>query len=103
MHEEVPDREVAHFDAAVGEFRPDCPQRKVRLLGQTRQQPLSLAGQRANGRRPPTLWAAALPVARNRCDHFTTLATLTLKVAATARQLSPPATAATTLSRRSSE
>ena len=25
VHEEVPDREVAHFDAAVGEFRPDRP------------------------------------------------------------------------------
>jgi integrase len=37
------------------------------------------------GRRPPTFSAAALPVARNRCDHFTTLATLTPKVEATAR------------------
>jgi hypothetical protein len=52
---------------------------------------------------PPIGRAAALPVARNRCDHFTTLATLTLKVDATLRQLSPAATAATTRSRRSSE
>jgi hypothetical protein len=36
---------------------------------------------------PPIARAAGLPVARNRCDHFTTLDTLTLKVAATARQL----------------
>src|SRR6266478_3734150 len=55
------------------------------------------------GRLPPTGRAAALPVARNRCDHFTTLATLTLKVLATARQLSPADTAPTTRSRRSRE
>jgi hypothetical protein len=53
------------------------------------------------GRLPPIGYAAALPVARNCCDHFTTLATLTLKVAATFRQLSPAKTAATTRSRRS--
>jgi hypothetical protein len=53
----------------------------------------------ADGRLPPIGRAAGLRVARNRCDHFTTLATLTLKVAATFRQLSPAATAATTRSR----
>jgi len=47
--------------------------------------------------------AAALPVWRLRCDHLTTLATLTPKRAATARQLSPVSTRATTRSRRSSE
>ena len=35
-----------------------------------------------------------LPVARNRCDHFTTLATLTLNVAATWRQVCPARAAA---------
>jgi hypothetical protein len=39
--------------------------------------------------------AAALPVVRKRCDHLTTLATLTLNVLAAARQLSPAETAAT--------
>jgi hypothetical protein len=47
--------------------------------------------------------AAALPVARYLCDHFTTLATLTLNIFATARQLSPAATRATTRSRKSNE
>jgi hypothetical protein len=47
--------------------------------------------------------AAALPVARKRCDHFRTLATLTWKVLATVRRLAPAVTAATARSRRSSE
>jgi hypothetical protein len=38
-----------------------------------------------------------------RCDHFTTLATLTMNVLATKRQDWPEATAATTRSRRSKE
>jgi hypothetical protein len=38
------------------------------------------------GRRPPIGLPAALPVLRDRCDHFTTQATLTPKVAATDRQ-----------------
>ena len=45
-----------------------------------------VTGRTSDGKRqvrPPTahLVGAALPVARNRCDHFTTLATLNLKVA----------------------
>ena len=42
-------------------------------------------------------------MARWRCDHFTTLATLTMNVPATARQVWPEATAATTRSRKSKE
>jgi hypothetical protein len=38
-------------------------------------------------RLPPIRLALAPPVARKRCDHFTTLATLTLYVPATWRQL----------------
>ena len=57
----------------------------------------------ANGRCPPIRLAAALPVARNRCDHFTTLATLTSNRFATDRQLSPAVTPATTRSRKSKE
>jgi hypothetical protein len=56
-----------------------------------------------SGRRPPIGLAAALPLARHRCDHFTTLATLTPNSAAVARQVRPLATAATTRSRRSRE
>src|SRR5580700_7665886 len=102
VHEEVPNREVAHLDAACRKLRPDRPQRQVGLLGQAGQKPFPLRSQRIG---PPAadLAAAALPVARKRCDHFTTLATLTWKVAATARQLPPAATAATTRSRRSRE
>jgi hypothetical protein len=36
-----------------------------------------------------------VPLARQRCDHFTTLATLTLNRAAVARQVRSLATAAT--------
>jgi hypothetical protein len=42
-------------------------------------------------------------VARQRCDHLTTLATLTPNSAAVARQVQPLATAATTRSRKSRE
>jgi hypothetical protein len=47
--------------------------------------------------------AAALPLARQRCDHFTTLATLTPNSAAVARQVRPLATELTTRSRKSCE
>jgi hypothetical protein len=47
--------------------------------------------------------AAALPVARQRFDHFTTLATLTPNSAVVARQVRPLATEATTRLRRSYE
>jgi hypothetical protein len=54
-------------------------------------------------RHPPICLAAALPLARQRCDHFTTLATLTPNSAAVARQVRPLATELTTRSRRSCE
>jgi len=57
----------------------------------------------SSGRQPPIFFAAALPVARKRCDHFTTLATLTPNSAAVARHVRPPATEPTTRSRRSLE
>jgi hypothetical protein len=47
------------------------------------------------GRRPPIARAAALPVARKRCDHLTTVATLTLNIFALARHEPPPDTNAT--------
>jgi hypothetical protein len=52
---------------------------------------------------PPIGFAAALPVWRWRCDHRTTLETLTPNSTATDRQLSPAATRAATRSRRSNE
>jgi hypothetical protein len=55
------------------------------------------------GRHPPIAKAAALPVVRKRCDHRTTVATLTLNIVAVARRERPPLTAATTRSRKSCE
>ena len=55
------------------------------------------------GRRPPIARAAALPVVRKRCDHRTTVATLTLNIFAVARRERPPATNPTTRSRKSCE
>jgi hypothetical protein len=40
---------------------------------------------------------------RKRCDHLTTVATLTLNIFAVARRERPPATDATTRSRKSCE
>jgi hypothetical protein len=47
--------------------------------------------------------AAALPVCRSRCDHFTALATLTENSDATSRQERPDKTAAATRSLKSFE
>jgi hypothetical protein len=47
--------------------------------------------------------AAALPLAHQPCDHFTTLAALTPNSAAVARQVRPLATDPTTRSRKSCE
>jgi hypothetical protein len=55
------------------------------------------------GRCPPIAKAAALPVVAKRCDHLTTVATLTLNIFAVARRERPPATDATTRSRKSCE
>jgi hypothetical protein len=56
-----------------------------------------------SSRQPPILDAAVRPLARQRCDHRTTLATLTPNNAAVARQERPPAIDPTTRSRRSVE
>jgi len=55
------------------------------------------------GRCPPIAKAAALPVVRKRCDHRTTVAMLTPNSLAVARRERPPATDATTRSRKSCE
>jgi hypothetical protein len=55
------------------------------------------------GRCPPIARAAALPVVRKRCDHLTTVATLTLNSFAVARRERPLATDVTTRSRKSCE
>jgi hypothetical protein len=55
------------------------------------------------GRRPPIARAAELPVLPKRCDHLTTVATLTLNIFAVARRERPLATEVTTRSRKSCE
>ena len=52
---------------------------------------------------PPIFPAAALPVARNRRGHFTTLDGPRLSARATTRTLSPASTRATARSRKSIE
>src|SRR3979490_2401455 len=103
MSEEPPHRAVARRRAAPRQLRHHRSQRQVRLLGGPRPHtpPLSLFS--SSCRQPPILYAAALPVARKRCDHFTTLATLTPNSAAVARHERPATTEPTTRSRRSCE
>src|SRR5438045_6583349 len=51
--EKMPNREVTHFDPALGQFRRQRPKRNVGLLGEPPQQPAPIAGQRiAAGRQP---------------------------------------------------
>ena len=52
---------------------------------------------------PPILPGAALPVARRRCDHFTTRDGATLKAAAASRTVSPASSRAIARSRISIE
>lgn len=59
-----------------------------------------LAGIAMNSEIMPSL-NVRIAYIRNRCDHFTTLATLNPKVAATGLQLAPASTAPTTHCRRS--
>ena len=99
----MPKRIVADHQAAVGQLPEQSAQRQVRLLGDPRQEPNRARAPQGKGLWPPIFRAAGLPSARWRCDHFTTLATLTMNVVATERQDWPEATAATTRSRRSKE
>src|SRR5437660_9621141 len=50
--EEVPDREVAHLDPALGQLRCQRPQREVRLLRKPRQKPVTFAGKRIGSPAP---------------------------------------------------
>ena len=102
MVKKMPERIIADHQAAIGQFLEQSPQREIRLLGDPRQNPTPLARHKV---RPvaPIFSAAGLPTARCRCDHFTTLATLTMNVLATDRQVWPAATAPTTRSRSSKE
>src|SRR5215468_5218316 len=92
--EKAPHGAVARRRAALSEFGHHCAQGQIRPLGDPRQQPLPFACQQQ-------LFPAALPLVRRRCDHFTTLATLTPTSAAVARHVRPFATEPITRSRRS--
>src|SRR5438477_7732969 len=52
--EKMPNREVTHFDPALGQFRRQRPKRNVGLLGEPPQQPGPLArpAHKAAGRQP---------------------------------------------------
>ena len=85
MLEKMPKRIVADDQAAIGQLLEQSAQRQVGLLGDPRQNPISLARHKV---RP-----AAAHFQRGRTadramalDHFTTLATLTMNVVATERQ-----------------
>jgi hypothetical protein len=63
----------------------------------------SRCASRDRPRLPPIGKAAAVPVDRCRCDHFTTLETLTPNNSAVSRHVRPNSTDAATRSRRSFE
>src|SRR6516164_2932573 len=88
--EEPPHCAVARRRAALSQFAHHGAQGQIRLLG-------------SSCFPPPIGLAAALPFARQRCDHLTTLATLTPNSAAVARHVRPLATEPITRSRRSCE
>ena len=102
MVKKMPERIIADHQAAIGQFLEQSPQREIRLLGDPRQNPTPLARHKV---RPAAahFQRSRTANARCRCDHFTTLATLTMNVLATERQVWPAATAPTTRSRRSKE
>jgi len=91
---EFPDRVVRDDDAAFCQFGFQTMQRQMQVLDEP-------FGNEAAMRLQKAFAVAADPVARWRCDHFTTEETATSKRAAAARQVSPFNTAATTRSRRS--
>jgi len=94
---------VVGIAAGGGQGAPPGPPRARSAFSASRASSQSRSPAKTRGRCPPIQYAAALPVARKRCDHFTTLATLTPNSAAVARHVRPPATDATTRSRRSLE
>ena len=99
---ELAERGVAVSYGTVWNFihREGMSFKKKRAAGRARS---PRSPMRVQARWPPIFPPAALPVLRSRCDQRTTLATLTVKIVATARTLSPAATRSVTLSRRSNE
>ena len=83
MLEKTPERIVAHPEAAAGQLAEHSSRREIRLLSDPRKNPVPFTRHKI---RPA---AAHL----QRRGHFTTLATLTMNVLATERQVLPAATA----------
>ena len=100
--DEIPDRAIADGNAAFGEFRHEPAHGHLGLGRDPLDEPAPFSNESA-GPVAPIFPPATLPVLRSRCDQRTTLATLTVKIVATARTLSPAATRSVTLSRRSNE
>jgi hypothetical protein len=92
---EVPDRSIAHLDALLGQFGDQPAQGHIRPAGDLLQKPRPVFANQNARPMAPIFLGAALPVARKRCDHFTTLETPTRNVAATERTVSPATTRAT--------
>ena len=86
--DEIPDRAIADGNAAFGEFRHEPAHGHLGLGRDPLHEPAPFSNQSA-GPMAPHLPTAALPVLRSRCDQRTRLATLTVKIVATARTLSP--------------
>ena len=80
----MPKRIIADYQAAVGQLLEQSSQREIGLLGDPRKNPIPFARHKVG---PVAAISAplGLPMARWRCDHFTTLATLTMNVLAAER------------------
>jgi hypothetical protein len=101
--DEVPDRPIIDLQAALGEFGDEPAQGEVPILGRCNSQ-ARCSPAIAFGLCPPILPGATLPVSRSRRTQWITVLMPTPNWAAAPRRDIPPfSTAATTLSRRSSE
>jgi hypothetical protein len=101
--QKTPQSVAGHGDAALAHFGNKRMQRQIRLFGKTAEKKAPLAFQKTRPFAAHRLRRHTASVVRPRRDHFTTLATLTSKAAATGRQVPPRATIATTRSRRARE
>jgi len=95
--EKSPDCGAAARDSMLAHRGNDLVESQIRLLADQSQQPFRMLRQRPLG------FALALPVSRQRCNHFTAELALRLKLSAASRRDAPASTASITRSRKSSE
>lgn len=98
---EVPDRAIAGLRSPGRQLRLQGAKRQVRLPRQTLTDEGTVRLLQNRRIVAPIFAGAQLPVARWRCDHFTTEDTATPSAAATVRVLSPRASRAIARLRRS--